>query len=357
MTSGRRVLVIKRNRLGEAAVTFTALAITMGIAMILAVVLILLLSKEPAKTINYFFLGPFMNKYYFGNMLNSAIPLVFTGLGIAVAFKSSVFNLGGEGQIYTGALVCTVVCLALPGFNGFFGGLIAILAGMTAGAVLAGLSGYFRMKWGTDLLISSFLISAAVVLVVNFFITGPLDDPANSLLATSKIAEQFRLPFILKPSKLNISIFFSLAAAALIYFIMYITHPGYEMRMCGENIRFAEYGGIRVSAYFIIPMVISGALHGIGGGFVVMGTHHMAIKELTSGMGWNGIAVALIARNHPLGVIPAALFFAYLNAGAKSAMIHSDVTFEIAAIIQSVIFYLVTARAIYDFIRYRKRPV
>ncbi|MCK4542130.1 MAG: ABC transporter permease, partial [Spirochaetales bacterium] len=84
-------------------------------------------------------------------------------------------------------------------------------------------------------------------------------------------------------------------------------------------------------------------------------THHMALKEFTFGMGWNGIAVALIARNHPLGVLPAALFFAYLGAGAKAAMLHSDVTFEIATIIQSIIFYLITAQSIYRFIRYRKR--
>jgi ABC-type uncharacterized transport system permease subunit len=101
--------------------------------------------------------------------------------------------------------------------------------------------------------------------------------------------------------------------------------------------------------------VLSGAIHGLGGGLSIMGTHHMALKEFSFGMGWNGIAVALIARNHPLGVIPAAIFFAYLDAGAKAAMLHSDITFEIAAVIQSIIFYLVTAQALYRFIRYHKR--
>ncbi len=104
-------------------------------------------------------------------------------------------------------------------------------------------------------------------------------------------------------------------------------------------------------------MILSGALHGLGGGLAVVGTHHMALKEFTFGIGWNGIAVALIAKNHPLGVVPAALFFAYLDAGAKAAMLHSDVTFEIAAIIQSVIFYLVTAQAIFSFVKYGRRAV
>lgn len=324
-------------------------------AVLLAIVLIFLLSDDPGRTIYYFFAGPFINRYYLGNLLNSAIPLVFAGLGIAVAFSSSAFNLGGEGQVYAGALVTAAVCLALPDTNGFIGGIAAVLAGVITGAVLAGISGYFKMKWNTDLLISSFLISAAVVLIVNFLITGPLDDPASSLLATPKIAEQYRLLRIFKPSKLNISIVFSIVAAIAVYTFMYHTHRGYEMRICGLNPDFARYGGVNVNTYLVLPMILSGALHGLGGGLAVTGTHYMALKEFTFGVGWNGIAVALIAKNHPLGVIPAALFFAYLDAGAKAAMLHSDVTFEIAAIIQSVIFYLVTAQAIFSFVKYRQR--
>ena len=135
-----------KRKLNNAVVTALGLGITIGIAVIIAVILMVIFSKEPAKTMYYFFLGPFSNRYYLGNMLNSSIPLIFTGLGIAVAFKSSVFNLGGEGQIYAGALITTAVCLALPGFNGVLGGILALAAGMLSGALLAGLSGYFRMK-------------------------------------------------------------------------------------------------------------------------------------------------------------------------------------------------------------------
>ena len=332
-----------------------SLLFTLGLAFIIAVLLIFLLSKDPGRTIYYFFIGPFTSKYYFGNMLNAAIPLVFTGLGIAIAFKSSVFNLGGEGQVYSGALVATVVCLALPNAGGYLGGFAALFCGLAVGAFLAGLSGFFKMKWGTEELITSFLISGAVVLVVNYFITGPLDDPSNSLLATRTIAEQYHFLKIFPPSRLDISALFAIMTAIFVFFLMYHTHRGYEMRMCGLNREFSRYGGINVSTYVVLPMVLSGALHGLAGGISIFGTYHMAIKEFSFGMGWNGIAVALIARNHPLGVIPAAIFFAYLDAGAKAAMLHSDITFEIAAIVQSIIFYLVTAQAVYSFIKYRKR--
>ena len=161
---------------------------------------------------------------------------------------------------------------------------------------------------------------------------------------------------IFMPSKLNISVVIAVMTSAGIFFFMYHTHWGYEMRMCGMNREFSRYGGINVSAYLVGPMVLSGALHGLSGGVSILGTHHMALKEFSFGFGWNGIAVALIAKNHPLGVLPSAVFFAYLDAGAKAAMIHSDVTFEIAAIIQSVIFYLVTAKGLYSFISNNRSP-
>jgi ABC-type uncharacterized transport system permease subunit len=211
------------------------------------------------------------------------------------------------------------------------------------------------MKWGTDELITSFLISGAVILIVDSFITGPLDDPNNNLLQTFAIGGQFRLLQIFPPSKLNISALFALAAAILVLLFLYRSHWGYEMRMCGLNREFARYGGISVGAYLVSPMAASGAFHGMAGGLSVLGTYGACIKGFSSGMGWNGIAVALIARNNPLGVVPAAFFFAYLEAGAKAAMLHSDVTFEIAAMAQSAIFYLVTAQALYDTFRSRKR--
>jgi ABC-type uncharacterized transport system permease subunit len=140
--------VRRRDSAGELFAGAAGLAITLGISFAIAILLILLLSKQPLTTIYYFFVGPFTNSYYFGNMLNTAIPLVFTGLGISIAFKSSVFNLGGEGQVYSSALVATVICLALPGASGYLGGAAALAGALATGAILAGLSGFFKMKWG-----------------------------------------------------------------------------------------------------------------------------------------------------------------------------------------------------------------
>ena len=158
-----------------------------------------------------------------------------------------------------------------------------------------------------------------------------------------------------KPSKLDISIVFAVLLAIGTYFFMQRKHWGYEMRMCGLNREFAKYAGINVERYLMVPMAISGGFHGLAGAIAVMGTHYRCLKGVTAGLGWNGIAVALIAKNNPIAVIPAALFFAYLDAGARAAMLHSDVTFELASIARASIFFLVTAQALYGLFISKKK--
>ncbi len=346
---------MNRQRVASLMSSVTGLFLTIAIAFAIVVLMILILSDEPGRAIYYFFIGPFTRAYYLGNMLNQSIGLMFTGLGIAVAFKSSTFNLGGEGQAYSGAIVATVIMLALPNMPGFVGGTAAIVAAILMGAFIAGLSGFFGMKWGTDQLISSFLLSAAVILIINYLVTGPLDDPTNSMLTTPRIGQQYQLLRIFKPSKLDISIVFAAILAIGTYFFMQRSHWGYEMRMCGLNREFAKYAGINVEKYLMVPMAISGGFHGLAGAIVVMGTHYRGLKGVTAGLGWNGIAVALIAKNNPIAVIPAALFFAYLDAGARAAMLHSDVTFELASIARAMIFFLVTAQALYGLFNSKKK--
>jgi len=313
-----------------------------AIALVSLVVLSLLLSKTPGKTLRYFFLGPIQNTYYFGNMINTAIPLLFGGLGVSLAMRSGSFNLGGEGQLYGGAFVATITALALASW-GTAGAIIALLFGAVAGGLLAGLSGLLRMKWNTNELITTFLVSNAVVLIVSYLIAGPFMDPDTNLIATRKIPQSFRFTRILEPSNLSAALFVAIIAVIAVHMYLYKTKSGYELRMFGSNPRFARYGGINTNWYRIWPLFLSGAFYGLGGGMAIFGTYYACMKEFSVGMGWNGLAVALIARFRPAAVIPAALFFAYIESGARNAMLHSDVTFEIASIVQAVVFFLVTS--------------
>jgi simple sugar transport system permease protein len=311
-------------------------------SLLVLAALALLLSKTPVRALFFFFAGPFRNLYSFGNMLNSAVPLILGALGVSIAMKAGSLNLGGEGQIYGGAFTATVAALSLER-AGAAGGLSALLVGAFFAGTAAALCGFCKARWNTSELITSFLLSNALVLIVNYLVTGPFLDPETSLQSTRKIAAAFRLPLILPPSNLSAALFVALAAAAAVQIFLAKTKRGYELRMTGANEIFARYGGINTKVNTVLAMFLSGVFYGLAGGLAVFGTYYGTVKEFSTGMGWNSLAVALVARFYPPAVIPAAVFFAWIMSGARLAMQNSDVTFEVASIAQSVIFFLATS--------------
>ena len=325
--------------------TFHGTLAALAAAVALALIRILLVSDDPSGTVRALFLGPFLDGFSLGNMFDTSSFLVITGIAVSLAFRAGVFNLGGEGQVYAGALVGAMVCIAVPDWGGAAGIAASCFAAAAAGAVISGLSGYLRMKLDIDELITSFLISAALIPIIDYAVAGPLRDPAGYLLATREIGTSFRLVRLFPPSRLSSVAVLAVIAAFVYWFYLFRTFWGYEHRMCGLNRDFARYGGIDVDRFLLLPMVMSGALHGLAGGLHVLGARYACIQGGTAGMGWNGIAVALIARTHPAGIIPAALVFAYLDAGSKTAMIRTNFTFELSAMVQAVVFLLITAQA------------
>jgi simple sugar transport system permease protein len=328
------------------------MALILAISLILIVVLAFVFSKSPGKTLWFFFLGPLQNRYQFGNMLNNAVPLIFGGLGVSIAMEANSFNLGGEGQIYTGSFVTTITAIALASL-GWLGGITALLAGMIFSGAVAWVSGFCRAKWNTSELITSFLLSSSLVLIVNYLVTGPFMDPATNLLSTRKIPEIFRFPLILKPSSLSAEAFIALGAVVLVSIFFNRTRAGYEIRMTGRNELFARYGGIETGQITMLAMFLSGAFYGLAGGLSIYGTYYATIKEFSTGLGWNGLAVALIARFRPGLIIPAAIFFAWIGAGGRIAMQFSDVTLEMASIVQGAILFLATSQVLLDLFKKR----
>jgi simple sugar transport system permease protein len=336
--------ILASNRL-SGVLRHGVIAITL-ISLLILVALACILSKTPGRTLFFFFFGPFRNIYSFGNMLNSAVPLILGGLGISIAMQTGSLNLGGEGQIYSGAFIATIVALSLgaaPAPLGFLGGFIALLAGALFAGAIAALSGFCKARWNTNELITSFLLSNALILIVNYLVNGPFLDPETNLQSTRKIAENLKLPLILPPSQLSVSLLIALAMVITIHFFLKRTKWGYEFRMAGTNEIFARYGGINTRLNTTIAMFLSGAFFGLAGGLAVFGTYYATIKEFSSGLGWNSLAAALVAGFYPPAVIPASLFFAWISSGGKIAMQNSDISSEVAFIVQAVIFFLVTS--------------
>ena len=324
--------------------SFKATIIALCSAVIITIVLLAVSSDSPIKSILFFFSGPLTNTYNLGNMLDKAGLLIIAGLGMSIAFRAGVFNLGGEGQVYAGAMAAVIVALNIDPSNRFAGIFTVVLAGVLSGAFLAGISGYLKSKFNTDELISSFLISGITIHLVDYLITNPFRDKNSFLSSTDKIPVNLFLKQISGNSHLNISFILALISTVIAFIFIFKTALGYEIRLSGLNRKFSEYGGIPVKKHYIVPMLISGAMYGAAGSFAALGNFHMGIKGFTNGLGWNGIAVALIAANNPAFIIPGALIFAYLDAGTQIAMIHSDLSFEFSNLIRAVIFFLITAK-------------
>lgn len=338
-----------RNKLATLLGILTAITVS----LLIAIALIFLLSKDPGRTLYFYFAGPFTSRFVFFNMLESSIPIIFSGLGIAVAFRSGVTNLGGEGQIFAGAMIAVLIGTWVPHLPGFIGTALLLTGGLAVGAFVGSVSGFLRMKWNVSDLLTTYLISSGLVYVINYLVLGPFRDPAKIRIQSISIPSSYMLPRIASPSYLHVGIFGAVIAAVCIHFFMKYTHTGYHLRVTGSNRQFARYGGINIRRFYLLPLAISGGLIGLGGAVQIVGRYQSCFTDLTAGLGWAGIGVALIARRNPLGVLPAALFYVYLQAGARVAMMNSDVTYEIAAIITSIIFYLITAEVTFAFFRRR----
>ena len=318
-----------------------------GVALVVTVVLLGFGSGSWTDALHAFFLQPIANQYYFGNMISLMGFLLLASLGIVIAFRGGLYNLGGEGQLFVGALAGTLAGLALPDLPGLLGVILVLSVASLAAAALAAISGLLRRAWGTPELITSYLLSAALIPVAEYLITGPANDPARNLLATATLPQSYWLPRLLIPSELSLAFPIAIIAACAVYLAMFYSVRGYELRLYGLNEEFAVYAGINPSTYSIGAMGLSGALHGLTGGLMIIGTYHAAISGFSGGIGWNAIAVALVGRLHPLGAILAALVFAYLDAGAKASMLHTEFTFELGTIIQAIILLLVTATFVF----------
>jgi len=321
------------------------LAFTLGSAALASCLLLLASAPDFAAALGQFFIAPIANSYYFGNLLAGMGPLIMAGLGVAVAFASRNFNLGGEGQVYSGGLAAALIPLAFGGSSPWVA-VLAFAGAALTGGLLGASSGFLKRRLGIDELISSFLVSAVAVLSVDYLIAGPFRDGTSNFQATTPIASGLAFAKLFPPSSLNGGIFIALAAAGLGKFLFDKTRFGFELKLCGANREFAAYSGIDSGFYTTAPMALSGALHGLAGALLVFGSYGAAMKGFSAGTGWNAIAVALLARNDPAALIPAAFFYSYLQAGAQSVQMGSNISSEIMAVIQAVILLFVTAGAL-----------
>ncbi|TDT50741.1 ABC transporter permease [Fonticella tunisiensis] len=280
-------------------------------------------------------------------------PLLFTGLANAVAFKTGLFNIGVEGQFTIGVLITAILGL-ISGLPAIVHIPLIIVGGILAGAIWGGIPGYLKAKVGTNEVVNTIMMNFIAMYLSNYIVMGPLNKPG--VASTPEIRPSAMLwRFLGENNRLNTGLFIGLLLIALVYILFWKTTIGYEIRAVGLNPYAAEYGGISIKKNMILAMVISGGIAGLGGAIYVSGIQHNAM-ELTGfiGYGFDGIAVALLAKSHPVGVLFASILFGALNSSAISLQL-VNIPKQIVFLIQAIIIIFVAADYIYKWIGEKRK--
>lgn len=320
-------------------------------ALLLCAVLIALVGVNPLRAYGAMLKGAFGSVSGVVDVITKATPLLLTGLGTCVAFQSGQWNIGGDGQIYMGALGATLVGLTLVDLPPVVLIPVAMLAGFLGGALWAFIPGLLKARRQVSEIISTLMLSYVATLIIEYLVNGPLQGSSSYMPQTNMVAEAARLPLLVPPYRTQWGVVLTLGIAVLVYLLMYRSSFGFELRAAGFSADAARYGGIKVVRNVVWVMIISGGLSGLAGANEVLGFHYRLFVGLTPGYGFTGIVVALLGRLNPIGVIFSSILFSGLIVGASQMQSVVGVPAAIAGIIQGVVILFVLGTEL--FLDYR----
>ena len=334
----------------------TAPVIAIIAAFLICSGLIMWTGESVITAYGFLFKGGFGSRFALSETLNRATPLIFTGLAAAVAFRAKFWNIGAEGQLYLGALAVVVLgsgAISMPAFV-----LVPLL--FAAGALAGGLAlaGPVLLKTAlkVDEVVTTLLLNFVILLFVNFLLEGPLKDPMSlGWPQSASIIDAGTLPVLVARTRLHAGFLVALAAAVLIWLFLRHTIWGYEIRAVGANAHAARFAGISINRTVVLVAILSGGLAGMAGMTETAGTKGYLTLDLSPGFGYSGIAVAMLANLHPLGVIVSAIFLAGIYVGSDSMSRAVNIPTYIADVMVavSVLCVLVSLMLVQYRIRWR----
>jgi ABC-type uncharacterized transport system permease subunit len=290
-----------------------------------------------------------------------ASPYIFAGLAVAVGFKAGLFNIGAEGQLAFGAVAAAWAGYALPkllntNIPPILHVLITITLGVLAGAIWGAIPGYLKAKTGAHEVINTIMMNYIALNITSFLLNGPMKDPnpQNVIARTPLIAESAQIMPIFSGYRFHWGFILALVMAFAVWWLLWKTKLGFEIRTTGLNPDAAKYAGINVARTIVISMGLSGALAGLAGAVEVTALNHRHELGFAVGYGLDAIAIALLGKNHPIGIVVAALLFAAMRNGATRMQFLTQIPVDVISIIQALILLFVAADAIVRYI-YRIR--
>ena len=332
-----------------------SLAISVALALLVGAGIMLATGHDPIAGYGAMLSGALSSQRAIGDTLAKSATLCLTGLATAVAAQAGIFNVGGEGQLYFGAMASALLGSLLSGESAIIAVPLCLLAAMVAGSLWALIPAWLKVRLEVNEVITTIMLNSVAIYFCAFLSNGPLKTSEQGIASgTAKIDPNFAFSRVINLSNLTTSIFLSLAIALFVWYLMKRTTTGYEMKVTGENERFAYYMGIPTAKLMLIGMVISGAICGLVGMFEVFGLHKRFIDSVSNEFYFDGMLVAMIMRYQPTGIILMSFFFGVLKIGG-TGMEQMGIPNQTILIVQSIIiFFMAAERGIAESIEARR---
>ncbi len=293
----------------------------------------------------------------FFESLVASTPYIFGGLAVALGFRAGLFNIGAEGQIFVGAIFAAYVGYSFTGLPAIVHIPLAFIAGGVGGALWGFIPGWLKAKTGGHEVINTIMMNYIAFRLSDWLLSGPMKRPESFNPVSPTIMDSAKLPrFFGEPIRFHLGFFIALAVAWLVYWFLFRTKWGFELRSVGANPNASRYAGMSVTLTIILAMSLSGALAGMAGGNEVLGLNYNLAMAFSSGYGFDSIALALLGNSHPLGVVLAALLFGFLRNGATRMQLAAGIPIDIIMVMQGMILVFIAAPAIIRTIYRLKQP-
>jgi len=333
-------------------------------ALLVGAIMLLLLKVNPIEAYKAMWDGAFGSQNALAETLVKATPLLLVGLGICISFRGDVINIGGEGQMIVGAIMGTLVGINLVDWPGWAVIPLALVTGFLGGAIWGGIPGFLKAYFRVNEILSTVMMNAIAVQLMNFLLRGPMIDPAQAELAskipqTARLLDAFRLPRWV-PTRLHLGALIAVVLAILVYILLWRTTWGYRIRAVGQNPDASKYAGIKVRNYIVLALILSGAFAGLAGVMQVYGVNYRMITDgsasgFTGSAGFNGIVAALFGGLHPIGTIPASILFGALLVGANKMQRVVQVPSALITALNGLVVVFVVSSEIWRRRRQRRR--
>lgn len=313
------------------------------LALFLGGILIFFAGINPWEAYSYMLKSIFGNVRLFSEAFTHFVPLVFCSLSFAIAYKGGFFNVGAEGQLYFGALIATLAGVYIHGLPPFIHIPLVLLAGFIGGAFWCWIAGILKIKLGIDEILNTIMLSYLAILLINFVVMYLLRPPDSYVSQSERIAKSAYFPPLIARTQINLGVILSLLAVMIIYYFLFRSPYGYQIRAIGENSNAANYAGINILKGTMTVIIISGGLAGLAGASILMGTQHKLVPAFSIGYGFEGIGASVMARNNPFGIILTAFLFSLIRVGAGAMQRGVGVPLPLSWAIEGIIMILITA--------------